>query len=129
MNNKSIAKPSIAVVLTLTAALAPAWARPSTFSFLLRRLGAEQTLTGTVGTIQVQGANNQPQGRHPTFLHAHLHALGRSRLCVGDKRCGVRPEWAQKRSRQMAEGAPQSPDASMETLSWSIPYRRWKKQR
>src|SRR5216684_2659026 len=84
MNNKSIAKPSIAAVLALTAALGPAWAQSSKLSLPAQTSGAEQTLTGTVGDSKCKG-----------------HTLGTSRLCDGDERCGVRPEWAQKRTRQI----------------------------
>jgi hypothetical protein len=52
MNNKSIAKPSIAAVLALTAVLAPAWAQPS---LPAQNSGAEQTLTGTVGDSKCKG--------------------------------------------------------------------------
>jgi hypothetical protein len=55
MNNKSIAKPSIAAVLALTAALGSAWARPSTTSLPAQTSGAEQTLTGTVGDSKCKG--------------------------------------------------------------------------
>src|SRR5882762_9400296 len=55
MNNKSIAKPSIAAVLALTAALGPAWARPSATSLPAQTSGAEQTLTGTVGDSKCKG--------------------------------------------------------------------------
>jgi hypothetical protein len=55
MNNKSIAKPSIAAVLALTAALGPAWARTSTTSLPTQTSGAEQTLTGTVGDSKCKG--------------------------------------------------------------------------
>jgi hypothetical protein len=55
MNNKSIAKPSIAAVLALTAALGSAWARPSTASLPAQTSGAEQTLTGTVGDAKCKG--------------------------------------------------------------------------
>ena len=55
MNNKSIAKPSIAVVLALTAALGPAWARPSTIALPTQTSGTEQTLTGTVGDSKCKG--------------------------------------------------------------------------
>jgi hypothetical protein len=85
MNNKSIAKPRIAAVLELTAALGPAWAQSSTIALPAQTSGAEQTLTGTV---------------------------------VSSWR-GTAATWT-----DMAEGAPPSPDAPMETLSWSIPFRR-----
>ena len=55
MNNKSIAKPSIAAVLALTAALAPAWARSSKLSLSAQTSEAEQTLTGTVGDSKCKG--------------------------------------------------------------------------
>lgn len=55
MNAKSIAKPSIAAVLALTAALAPAWAQPSKLSLPAQTSGAEQTLTGTVGDSKCKG--------------------------------------------------------------------------
>lgn len=55
MNNKSIAKPSIAALFALTAALGPAWARPSTLSLPAQTSGAEQTLTGTVGDSKCKG--------------------------------------------------------------------------
>ena len=55
MDNKSFAKPSIAAVLVLTAALGPAWARPSTLSLPAQTSGAEQTLTGTVGDSKCKG--------------------------------------------------------------------------
>jgi hypothetical protein len=55
MNNKSIAKPSIAAVLALTAALAPAWAQSSKLSLPAQTSGAEQTLTGTVGDSKCKG--------------------------------------------------------------------------
>ena len=55
MNNKSMAKPSIAAVLALTAALAPAWAQSSTLSLPAQTSGAEQTLTGTVGDAKCKG--------------------------------------------------------------------------
>ena len=55
MNNKSIAKPGFAAVLALTAALGPAWARPSTLSLPAQTFGAEQTLTGTVGDAKCKG--------------------------------------------------------------------------
>src|SRR5260370_14784316 len=55
MNNKSIAKPSIAAVLALTAGLGVAWARPSTTSLPVQTSGAEQTLTGTVGDSKCKG--------------------------------------------------------------------------
>jgi hypothetical protein len=55
MHNKSIAKPSIAAVLALTAALGPAWARPSTISLPAQTSGTEQTLTGTVGDSKCKG--------------------------------------------------------------------------
>jgi hypothetical protein len=55
MNNKSIAKSSIAAVLALTAALGPAWAQSSKLSLPAQRSGAEQTLTGTVGDAKCKG--------------------------------------------------------------------------
>jgi hypothetical protein len=55
MNKKSVAKPSIAAVLGLTAALGSAWARPSTTSLPAQTSGAEQTLTGTVGDSKCKG--------------------------------------------------------------------------
>ena len=55
MNKKSIAKPSITAVLALTAALGPAWARPSPISLPAQTSGAEQTLTGTVGDAKCKG--------------------------------------------------------------------------
>jgi hypothetical protein len=55
MNKKSIAKPSIAAVLALTAALGPAWARPSTISLPAQTSGTEQTLIGTVGDSKCKG--------------------------------------------------------------------------
>jgi hypothetical protein len=55
MNNKSIAKPSIAAVLALTAALGPAWAQSSKLSLPAQTAGAEQTLTGTVGDAKCKG--------------------------------------------------------------------------
>ncbi len=55
MNNKSIAKPSIAAVLALTAALGPAWAQSSKLSLPAQTSGAEQTLTGTVGDSKCKG--------------------------------------------------------------------------
>jgi len=55
MNNKSIAKQSIAAVLALTAALAPAWAQSSKLSLPAQTSGAEQTLTGTVGDSKCKG--------------------------------------------------------------------------
>jgi hypothetical protein len=55
MKNKSIAKPSIASVLALIAALAPAWAQPSKTSLPAQNSGAEQTLTGTVGDSKCKG--------------------------------------------------------------------------
>ena len=54
MNNKSIAKTSIAAVLALTA-LAPAWARSSKLSLSAQTSEAEQTLTGTVGDAKCKG--------------------------------------------------------------------------
>jgi len=55
MNNKSIAKASIAAVLAFTAGLGVAWARPSTTSLPVQASGAEQTLTGTVGDSKCKG--------------------------------------------------------------------------
>jgi len=55
MNYKSIAKPGIAAVLALTAALGSAWARPSTISPPAQTFGTEQTLTGTVGDSKCKG--------------------------------------------------------------------------
>jgi hypothetical protein len=55
MNNKAIAKPSVAAVLALTAALAPTWALPSTVSLPAQTSGAQQTLTGTVGDSKCKG--------------------------------------------------------------------------
>jgi hypothetical protein len=55
MNDKSIAKPSIAAVLALTAALGPAWAQSSKLSLPAQTSGAEQTLTGTVGDSKCKG--------------------------------------------------------------------------
>ncbi len=55
MNNKSIAKPSIAAVLALTAALAPAWAQSSKLSLPAQNAAEEQTLTGTVGDSKCKG--------------------------------------------------------------------------
>ena len=55
MNNKSIAKPSIAAVLALTAALGPAWAQSSKLSLPAQNAAEEQTLTGTVGDSKCKG--------------------------------------------------------------------------
>jgi|GEM_PF-6091043 len=83
MNNKSIAKPSIAVVLTLTAALGSAWARPSTISLSSQTPGAEQTLTGTVGDSKCKG---QTIDRKAVTLlsctHICTHSEGRDYVLV-----------------------------------------------
>ena len=55
MNNKSMAKPSIAAALVLVAGLAPAWAQTSKASLSAQNDGAERTLTGTVGDSKCKG--------------------------------------------------------------------------
>lgn len=55
MRIKSVTKPSIASALALTAASAPAWAKPSRISLPAQSPAAEQTLTGTVGDSKCQG--------------------------------------------------------------------------
>ena len=77
MNNKSIAKPSIAAVLALTAALGPAWARPSTTSLPAQTSGAEQTLTGTVGDSKCKGQ---------TIDRKNLTLLSCTYLCTHSER-------------------------------------------
>jgi len=73
MNNKSIAKPSIAAVFALTAALGPALARPSTISLPAQKSGAEQTLTGTVGDSKCKGQ---------AIDHKNLTLLSCTYLCT-----------------------------------------------
>jgi hypothetical protein len=55
MHTNSIAKQSIAAVLALTAALAPAWAQSSKLSLPDQTSGPERTLTGTVGDSKCKG--------------------------------------------------------------------------
>ncbi len=83
MNNKSIAKPSIAAVLALTAALGPAWAQSSKLSLPAQTSGAEQTLTGTVGDSKCKG---QTLDRKAVTLlsctHLCTHMEGRDYVMV-----------------------------------------------
>ena len=83
MNNKSIAKPSIAAVLALTAALVPAWAQSSKLSLSAQTSGAEQTLTGTVGDSKCKG---QTLDRKAVTLlsctHLCTHMEGRDYVMV-----------------------------------------------
>jgi hypothetical protein len=76
MTDKSLAKPIIAAVLALTAALAPAWARPSTPSLPAQTSGAEQTLTGTVGDSKCKGQ---------TLDRKNLTLLSCTRLCTNSE--------------------------------------------
>jgi hypothetical protein len=83
MNNKSIAKPSIAAVLTLTAALGSAWARPSTISLSSQTSGAEQTLTGTVGDSKCKGqAIDRKAVTLLSCTHICTHSEGRDYVLV-----------------------------------------------
>ena len=77
MNNKAIAKPSIAAVLALTAALGPAWAQSSKLSLPAQTSGAEQTLTGAVGDSKCKG---QTIDRKNLTLHSCTH------LCTNSER-------------------------------------------
>ena len=83
MHTKSIAKPSIAAVLALTAALAPAWAQTSKLSILAQTSGTEQTLTGTVGDSKCKG---QTIDRKAVTLlsctHLCTHSEGRDYVLV-----------------------------------------------
>jgi len=75
MNNKSIAKTSIAAVLALTA-LAPAWARSSKLSLSAQTSEAEQTLTGTVGDAKCKGQ---------TLDRKNLTLLSCTHLCTNSE--------------------------------------------
>jgi len=76
MNSKSIAKPSIAGVLALTAALGTVWARPSTISLPAHASGEEQTLTGTVGDSKCKGQ---------TLDRKNLTLLSCTHLCTNSE--------------------------------------------
>ena len=83
MRIKSVTKPSIASVLALTAALAPAWAQPSRTSLPAQNSGAEQTLTGTVGDSKCQGRTLDR--KNVTLLsctHLCTHSEGRDFVLV-----------------------------------------------
>ena len=75
MNNKSIAKPSIAAVLALTA-LGPAWAQSSKLSVSAQTSEAEQTLTGTVGDAKCKGQ---------TLDRKNLTLLSCTHLCTNSE--------------------------------------------
>jgi hypothetical protein len=75
MNNKSIAKTSIAAVLALTA-LAPAWAQSSKLSLSAQTSEAEQTLTGTVGDAKCKGQ---------TLDRKNLTLLSCTHLCTNSE--------------------------------------------
>jgi hypothetical protein len=96
MNNKSIAKQSIAAVLALTAALAPAWAQPSKLSLPAQTSGAEQTLTGTVGDAKCKG---QTIDRKAVTLlsctYLCTHSGGRDYVLVtGDAEYVLKGHWS-----------------------------------
>jgi len=75
MNNKSIAKTSIAAVLALTA-LGPAWAQSSKLSVSAQTSEAEQTLTGTVGDAKCKGQ---------TLDRKNLTLLSCTHLCTNSE--------------------------------------------
>jgi hypothetical protein len=83
MNSKSIAKPSIAAVLALTAALGPAWAQPSTTALPAQTSGVEQTLTGIVGDSKCKGqAIDRKAVTLLSCTHVCTHSEGRDYVLV-----------------------------------------------
>jgi hypothetical protein len=84
MNNKSIAKPSIAAVLALTAALGPAWAQTSRTSLSAQNDGAERTLTGTVGDSKCKGQIDRKGVTKLSCTIQCTHSEGRDYVLVMD---------------------------------------------
>ncbi len=82
MNNKSIAKPSVAAVLALTAALGPAWA--SGISLSAQNDGTERTLTGTVGDSKCKGQIDRKAVTKMSCTIQCTHSEGRDYVLVMD---------------------------------------------
>jgi hypothetical protein len=85
MHNKSVTRPTIAAVLALTAALAPAWAHPSKLSLPDQKSGGEQALTGTVSDSKCKGRIDRKAVTLFSCTHQCTHSEGRDYvLLMGD---------------------------------------------